>query len=80
MKTESPMASFINCLSQGFYCCRKHHVQEANWGGKGLFSLYFHISTHHQSKLGLELKQGSNLEAVGDAEVMTRCYLLDCFT
>ena len=30
-------------LSQGFYSCTKHHDQEASWGGKGLFSLHFHI-------------------------------------
>ena len=35
-------------LSQGFYSCTKHHDQEANWAGKGLFSLHFHIAVHHQ--------------------------------
>jgi len=35
----------------------KHHDQEASWGGKGLFSLHFHIAVHHQRKSGLELKQ-----------------------
>jgi hypothetical protein len=25
----------------------KHHDQEASWGGKGLFSLHFHIAVHH---------------------------------
>jgi hypothetical protein len=29
----------------------------SNWGGKGLFSLRFHIAVHHWKKLGLELKQ-----------------------
>jgi hypothetical protein len=42
------------CLSQGFYFCTN---QEASWGGKGLFSLHFHIAFHHQRKSGLELKQ-----------------------
>jgi hypothetical protein len=46
-----------SCLSQGFYSWTKHHDQEASWGGKGLFSLYFHIAIHHQKKSGLELKQ-----------------------
>jgi hypothetical protein len=45
------------CLSQGFYSCTKHGDQEASWGGKGLFSLHFHIAVHHQRKSGLELKQ-----------------------
>jgi hypothetical protein len=47
----------MDCLSQGFYSWTKHHNQEANWGGKGLFSLYFHTAVHHQGKSGLELKQ-----------------------
>jgi hypothetical protein len=33
----------------------KHHDQEASWGGKGLFSLHFHIAVHHQRKSGQEL-------------------------
>jgi hypothetical protein len=36
------------CLSQGLYSCIKHHDQEASWGGKGLFGLYFHTVVHHQ--------------------------------
>ena len=27
------------------------------WGGKGLFSLHFHIAVHHHRKSGMELKQ-----------------------
>jgi hypothetical protein len=45
------------CLNQGFYSWTKHHDQEASWGGKGLFSLYFHIAVDHQRMSGLELKQ-----------------------
>jgi hypothetical protein len=45
------------CLSQGFYSWTKHHDQEPRWGGKGLFSLHFHIAVHHQRKSGLQLKQ-----------------------
>jgi hypothetical protein len=41
----------------GFVFLHKHHDQEASWGGKGLFSLHFHIAVHHLRKLGLELKQ-----------------------
>jgi hypothetical protein len=37
-----------HCLSQGFYSWTKHHNHEANQGGKGLFSLHFHIAVHHQ--------------------------------
>jgi hypothetical protein len=33
------------------------HDQEASWGQKGLFSLYFHTAVYHQRKSGLELKQ-----------------------
>jgi hypothetical protein len=29
----------------------------STWGGKGLFSLLFHIAVYHQKKSGLELKQ-----------------------
>ena len=50
------------CLSQGFYSCTKHHDQEANWGGKGLFSLHFQTAVHHQRKSGPELKQGMKQE------------------
>jgi hypothetical protein len=32
----------------------KHHDQEASWGGKGLFSLHFHIAVNHQRKSGLK--------------------------
>jgi hypothetical protein len=39
------------------YACKNHHDQEASWGGKGLFNLYFHIAVRHQRKSGLELKQ-----------------------
>jgi hypothetical protein len=29
----------------------------SSWGGKGLFSLHFHIAVYHWKKSGLELKQ-----------------------
>jgi transposase len=45
------------CLSHSFYSWTTHHDQEASWGGKGLFSLHFHIAVHHQRKSGLELNQ-----------------------
>jgi hypothetical protein len=32
-------------------------IQEASWGGKGLFSLQFHIAVYHQGSQGQELKQ-----------------------
>ena len=35
----------------------KHHDQEASWGGKDSFSLYFHVAVYCQRKSGLELKQ-----------------------
>ena len=42
--------SILDCLSQGFYSWTKHHDQEASWGGKGLFSLHFHIAVHYQRR------------------------------
>ena len=60
---------FACCLSQ-FLFLHKHHDQEASWGGKGLFSLHFHIAVDHQRKSGQELTQGRNLEAGADAEAM----------
>jgi hypothetical protein len=45
----------IRCLSQGFYSCT--NIVTKKQGGKGLFSLHFHIADDHQRKSGLELKQ-----------------------
>jgi hypothetical protein len=61
---------YIYHPSQDFYCCTKHHDQETNGGGKGLFILYFHIAVHPQRKSGLELTQGRKQEAGADAEAM----------
>jgi hypothetical protein len=61
----------------GFLFLHKHHDQEASWGGKGVFSLHFHIAVHHQKKSGLELKQVRRKGA--EAEAMEGCYLLACF-
>ena len=47
----------MGCLSQGFYSWTKHHDEEASWGGKDLFSLYFHTGVHHWRKSVLELKR-----------------------
>lgn len=33
----------------------KHHDRKANWEGKGLFNLYFHIAVYHQKKSRQEL-------------------------
>ena len=57
-------------VCQSLYSCTKHHDPEASWGGKGLFSLHFHIAGHYQRKSGLELRQGRNLEAGADAEAL----------
>jgi hypothetical protein len=70
----------MGCLSQSLYSCTKHHVQEASWGGKGLFSLHFHIAVHHQKKSGQELTQGRNLEAGADGEAWRDAVLLACFS
>ena len=69
----------VQCLSQSFSFCTKHHEQEASWGGRSLFSLHFHIAVYHQRKLGQEPTEGRNLEAGADAEAMEGCCLLDCF-
>jgi hypothetical protein len=37
-------------------------MTKVSWGGKGLFSLHFHIAVHHQRKSGLELKQARKQE------------------
>ena len=65
------------CLSQGFYSCTKYHDQEASWGGKGLFSLHFHIAVHHQKKVRTGTQEGQ--EAGADTEAMEGCHLLACF-
>jgi hypothetical protein len=59
---------------------RKHHDHKASWGGKGLFSLYFHIAIHHGRKPGqkLEQEQGRSLEAEADVESMEGHCLLAC--
>jgi hypothetical protein len=60
-----------------FLILHKLHDQEVRGGGgKGLFSLRFHIAVQHQRKSGLELTQGRNLEAGADAEAMNWCYLV----
>lgn len=44
----------------------------SNLGGKGLFSVCFHITVHHQRELGQEITQGRDL-AVADTEAMEEC-------
>jgi hypothetical protein len=60
----------------------KHHDQ-INLGKKGYICLYFHIKIHHgRRKAGQKLKQGRDLEAGDDVEVMEeRCFLASsaCF-
>jgi hypothetical protein len=56
LSQRTPVVSILSpCLSQGFYSCTKHHDQVANWGGKGLFSLHFHMAVHHQRKSRMKL-------------------------
>jgi hypothetical protein len=45
-------------------------MTKATWGEKGLFGLFFHITSHHQRMLGRELKQDRNLKAGVDTEAM----------
>ena len=72
---------FKESLSQGFYSWTKYHDQEASWGGKGLFSLHFHIAVHHQRRDFCSIRIGTHTgqEAGADAEAMKECYLLACF-
>ena len=44
-------------LSWGFYSCTKYHDQEASWGGKGLFSLYFHILDRNSHRAGTWMQE-----------------------
>jgi hypothetical protein len=50
----------------------KLHDQKASRGEKCIFGLHFHVISHHQRKLGQELKQDRNLEAGAGAETMKR--------
>jgi hypothetical protein len=63
-------------FSQGYYCCDETPWTNVTWGAKGLFSLHIHITVYHQKKSVQELKQGRNLKARADAEVMEGCCLL----
>jgi hypothetical protein len=45
-------------------------TEKASWGGKGSFDLHFHITVYHQRNPGQEQKQGRNLAAGADTEVM----------
>ena len=52
---------------------RKQHDQKAGGGGNGLFGLHFHTNPYHRSKSRQELKQGRNLKAGADAEIIEGC-------
>jgi hypothetical protein len=52
----------------------KQHESKAGWGGKGVFSLHFHIDVHHQRKSGQECTQVRDLETGADTEAMERCW------
>ena len=54
-------------------------MTKASWEGKGLFSLWFHITVLHQKESGQELKQMRNLEPEADAEATEGSSLLACF-
>lgn len=45
----------------------KYHDQ-SNLGRKGLFSLNFHVTVHHQRKAGQGFKKGRNQGAGADGE------------
>lgn len=45
-------------------------MAKENWGGEGLFNLLYHITISHQRKSGQDLKQGRDIEAEIDTDVM----------
>ena len=54
-------------------------MNKENWGGKGLFSLYFYITVHHQRQSRQEVLQDRNLQAGADTEATEACSLLAAF-
>lgn len=53
------------------------HRQQKQLGAReGLFHSKFNVTVHHQKQCGQEFKQGRELEAGDDVEVMEECYLL----
>jgi hypothetical protein len=78
-RVNIPLHWYQLVLVRASVAVMKHHDPNASLGGKGLFSLNFHITVHHQRKSGLELKQGRNLEAGADTAAMEECCLLACF-
>ena len=47
LKVVSAGCTVLLVLLRVPFATVKPHVQEASWGGKGLFSFYFHIAVHH---------------------------------
>ena len=56
----------------------KHQDQKRKLGGKGIFCLHFCITLIHGRESVQALKQGGNLEAGTDTEVVEGCNLLAC--
>jgi hypothetical protein len=79
MRQEGLKFKFWATKSSGFYSWTKHHDQEASWGGKGLFSLHFHIAVHHQGSKEVKTGTQAGQETGADAEAMEGCSLLACF-
>jgi hypothetical protein len=71
MKTRH---STVSVLVRVSIPCTEHHNQEASWGGKGLFSLYF----KHCCSSPKEVRTGpqAGQEAGADAEAMEGYYWL----
>jgi hypothetical protein len=55
-----------SCLSEGFYCCDKHHDQKKLWEGRVYFILQ------------LVVHRGQNLDAGADGEAVGECSFLAC--
>ena len=51
-------------------------MTKATWGGKGLFSLHFHMAVHYQRISGIQV--GQEPKAGADAEAMEKYCLLAC--
>ena len=62
--SRTPQAVLDSCLRDSIPA--QTSWPRSSWGGKGLFSLHFHIAVHHWKKSGLELKQ------VREQELMQR--------
>ena len=60
---------YVHCLL-GLLLLWWNTITRETERGKGVFGLFFYIVAYHWTMKGQELKQGRDLEAGADAEVM----------